>query len=224
LNRKNIFLSWSGGKDSALCLYELQTNPNYENIVVKSLLTTVTRDYNRISMHGVRRDLLFAQSASLGIPVEEVLIPAKASNEIYQAETARALSKYEDGTRVIAFGDLFLEDIREYRERFFDGLGFECLFPIWGKDTTKLAHFFVDSGFKATVCTVDPKKLDSKFCGREFDDCFLSEIPRNVDPCGENGEFHTFVYGGPVFRKELKVKLGEVIEREGFYFADITLL
>jgi len=176
-------------------------------------------------MHGVRRDLLVAQSESIGIPVEEVWIPAKASNEIYQGEITKSLLKRKntDDVSAVLFGDLFLEDIRAYREKFLGSIGFECLFPIWGRDTRRLARYFIDSGFKAIICTVDPKKLDRRFCGREFDDKFLSEIPESVDPCGENGEFHTFVYGGPIFKRELKVILGSVVERDGFCFADILL-
>jgi uncharacterized protein (TIGR00290 family) len=219
-----ILLSWSGGKDSSLSLYELKTNRDYGGIQIKSLLTTLTKDYNRISMHGVRRDLLLAQSESIQIPLEEVWIPSKASNEIYQAEMTMSLSKRkrEDNISTVAFGDLFLEDIRAYREKFLGSIGFECLFPIWKKDTRELARFFTESGFKAIICTVDPKKLDPDFCGREFDAKFLSEIPDKVDPCGENGEFHTFVYDGPIFKKKIDVKVGEVVEREGFYFADIV--
>lgn len=223
--KKKALLSWSGGKDSSLCLYEILTNKNYQNIEITALLTTLTQDYNRISMHGVRRDLLLAQSRSIGISVEEVWIPLRASNEIYQSEMTKSLDlrRKTAGTSVVIFGDLFLEDIRAYREKFFGSLGFECLFPIWKKDTQKLAHYFIDCGFKAIICTIDPKELDPKFCGREFDRDFLSEIPRSVDPCGENGEFHTFVYGGPIFKKELKVETGSNVEREGFYFTDVLL-
>jgi uncharacterized protein (TIGR00290 family) len=223
LPKRSILLSWSGGKDSSLSLQELWTNKVYEGVDVKGLLTTLTRDYGRISMHGVRRDLLLAQSKSIGMPVEEVLIPAGASNEIYQEETLRVLSKSRQEKEIdaVAFGDLFLRDIRVYREKFLGDAGFKCLFPIWGKSTRELARYFVDVGFKAIVCTVDPNKLHSKFCGSEFDDKFLSEIPPEVDPCGENGEFHTFVYGGPIFKRELSINVGEVVERNGFHFADI---
>jgi uncharacterized protein (TIGR00290 family) len=223
--KKKALLSWSGGKDSSLCLYELLQNERYKNgeIEVKALITTLTKNYDRISMHGVRHELLLAQSASLGLPVEEVWISAKASNEIYQDQMAKSLDKWrkkEDVTTMI-FGDLFLEEIRAYREKFLGSIGFECVFPIWGKDTRKLAEFFISSGFKAIICTVDPKKLDGGFCGKEYDKKFLSQIPENVDPCGENGEFHTFVYDGPIFKKKIDVRVGEIVQREGFYYADI---
>ncbi len=218
-------LSWSGGKDSSLSLYELRTNKAFEQIEIKALLTTLTKDYNRISMHGVRRDLLLAQSESTQIPLEEVWIPSKASNEVYQSEMSRSLSRKKkvDNISAVAFGDLFLEDIRAFREKLLGSIGLVCIFPIWQRDTKKLAQFFIKSGFRAIICTVDPKKLDPKFCGKEFDSNFLSEIPDEVDPCGENGEFHTFVYDGPIFRDKIEVEVGEVLERDGFYFADIQL-
>jgi uncharacterized protein (TIGR00290 family) len=176
-------------------------------------------------MHGVRKELLQAQSESIGIPVEEVWIPSKASNDIYQEQMSRSLSRAKQSANIssVIFGDLFLEDIRAYRERFLQEIGFECLFPLWRKDTNDLALYFVEAGFRAIICTVDPAKLDPKFCGREFDKNFLSEIPKTVDPCGERGEFHTFVYDGPIFKRKLKVKTGSIVEREGFYFADILV-
>ena len=218
-------LSWSGGKDSSLCLFELQNNQVYKDFEVRSLLTTLTQDYNRISMHGVRKELLQAQAESIGIPVEEVWIPSKASNEIYQEQMAKSLSITKQNANVsyIIFGDLFLEDIRAYRERFLQEIGFECIFPLWGEDTNDLARYFIESGFRAIICTVDPTKLDPKFCGREIDKNFLSEIPKTVDPCGERGEFHTFVYDGPIFKTRLNVKTGSILEREGFYFADMLV-
>ncbi|MDG6999523.1 MAG: adenine nucleotide alpha hydrolase [Nitrososphaerota archaeon] len=222
--KKKALLSWSGGKDSSLCLYELQNNKSFNDIEVEALLTTLTRDYNRVSMHGVRRDLLLAQSQSVGIPLEEVWIPSKASNQIYQAQMMNSLSRRKKSeVSTVVFGDLFLEDIRKYREEFLGSAGFKCLFPIWGRDTKRLAQDFIDLGFKAIICTLDPNKLDPKFCGREFDNRFLAEIPSSVDPCGENGEFHTFAYGGPIFRNKINVELGAVVQRDGFYFADILL-
>jgi uncharacterized protein (TIGR00290 family) len=222
---KQTLLSWSGGKDSSLCLYELKRNEKYINneIEVRALLTTLTKDYNRISMHGIRHELLVAQSISLGFPIEEVWIPAKASNEIYQEQIMKSLRKWKENENLstIIFGDLFLEDIRAYREKFLGNAGFECMFPIWGRDTRKLAEFFIDSGFKAKICVVDPSKLDESFCGEEYDSKFLSEIPETVDPCGENGEFHTFVYDGPIFKQKIEISVGEIVQRDGFYFADI---
>jgi uncharacterized protein (TIGR00290 family) len=223
LKPNNALLSWSGGKDSSLALYELRENEKFKDLQVKALLTTFTRDYNRISMHGVRRELVLAQSASIGLPVEEVWIPSKATNEIYQSETIKSVMKWKgkEDTSSIVFGDLFLEDIRAYREKFLREIGIECVFPLWKKDTSELARLFLDYGFKAIICTVDPKKLDPKFCGRDYDHEFLSDIPESVDPCGENGEFHTFVYGGPIFKEKVQVMVGDIVEREGFYFADI---
>jgi uncharacterized protein (TIGR00290 family) len=223
LKRQSALLSWSGGKDSALCLYELMCNKKYFDLEIKALITTLTKEYDRISMHGVRRELLIAQSRSLGIPVEEVWIPNKASNETYEAQMIKSIAKWKDekGVKIAAFGDLFLEDIQAYRERFLGIIGVGAIFPIWGRNTKKLSKSFIESGFKAIICTVDPKKLDRIFCGREYDERLLSEIPESVDPCGENGEFHTFVYDGPIFKKKIDVKIGEVVERDGFCFADI---
>jgi uncharacterized protein (TIGR00290 family) len=214
---ERIVLSWSGGKDSALSLYELK-----KRFEVVSLITTVTDGYERISMHGVRRELLTKQAKAAGLKVEEVRIPKGASNDIYEEQFKRALLNFKtQGIKKIAFGDLFLQDIRSYRERLVNSLEMECAFPIWGRNTRKVAEFFVDSGFKAIICCVDPSKLGMEFCGREFNDRFLSDLPESTDPCGENGEFHTFVYAGPIFDEEIRVRLGDVVKRDGFYFADI---
>jgi uncharacterized protein (TIGR00290 family) len=190
---------------------------------VVGLLTTITRDYDRISIHGVRRSLLRQQAASTGLPLYEVSIPKNASNEIYEREMKTTLSGLKKDLEISAviFGDLFLQDIREYREKLLFPMGMEALFPLWGRDTRDLAEYFINAGFRAILCTVDPRKLNPSFCGREFDRSFLSEIPEEVDPCGENGEFHTFVYDGPIFRRPIKVARSEIVEREGFYFADL---
>ena len=217
---QDCLLSWSGGKDSALAYYEAK---NSGRPSVLGLLTTVTGDYDRISMHGVRRELLLAQSRELELPLHEVLIPKSASNEIYESNTKSKLLEIRETQDIsgVIFGDLFLQEIRSYREEFLGKLGLECFFPIWGKDTTKLASYFVESGFRAIICCVDPKKLGREFCGRDFDKDLLSELPEQVDPCGENGEFHTFVYGGPIFKHKINVRVGEIVERDQFYFADI---
>jgi uncharacterized protein (TIGR00290 family) len=224
VKNEGALLSWSGGKESSLCLHEILRNEKYHDFEIKALLTTLTREYDRISMHGVRRELLIAQSKSLGIPVEQVWIPSNSTNEIYEIEMTKSLTKWKEkeGTSSIVFGDLFLEDVREYREKFLGSNGFRCIFPIWGKNTTELASFFIQSGFKAVICTMDPKKLDPSFCGREYDKRFLSEIPETVDPCGENGEFHTFVYDGPIFKTRINIEVGKTVERDGFCFADIV--
>lgn len=212
-------LSWSGGKDSSLALYELSKSKDFE---VVALLTTLTRDFDRVSMHGVRRDLLLRQAKLLGLPLEEVWITKGAPNSEYESQMSRALLRHKSrGVRYVVFGDLFLEDIRRYREDRLSTMNMTGIFPLWGKDTSMLASLFIEEGFKAIVCTVDPKTLDPSFCGREFDRSFLSDLPRGVDPCGENGEFHTFVYAGPIFGEEIRVKKGEVVLRDGFYFADM---
>ena len=174
-------------------------------------------------MHGVRAELLRKQASMLNLPLHVAYIPKAATNEIYQASMTAVLQSLGEnsGISAVMFGDLFLQDIREYRETFFKSLGMECVFPLWGKDTTTLARSFVEKGFKAIICCINPQKLDKKFCGREYGTEFLSDLPKEVDPCGENGEFHTFVYAGPIFKEEIPVKPGKIVERDGFYFADI---
>src|SRR5208283_2056446 len=214
-------LSWSGGKDSALSLFTMIRSEKRQFEVV-ALLTTLAEGYERISMHGVRKELLQSQSRSLQIPISEVWIPKNATNDVYEDRMATAIHSYVNrNVSSIVFGDLFLRDIREYRENFLRPLGVKCIFPIWGRDTTALANFFIDSGFEAIICCVDPKLLPKEYCGREFDKSFLSEIPDTVDPCGENEEFHTFVYDGPIFKEKIGVKVAGVVSRDGFYFADI---
>jgi uncharacterized protein (TIGR00290 family) len=218
---EKVLVSWSGGKDSALSLFTL-INQKRKLFEIVALLTTLTEGYERISMHGVRKELLQSQSRSLRIPIEEVWIPKLATNEEYEAKMTAAIRNYTNrNVSSVVFGDLFLRDVREYREIFLNRLGVKCIFPIWGKDTKALANFFVNSGFKAITCCVNPKLLTKEFCGREFDLSFLSEIPNSVDPCGENGEFHTFVYDGPIFREKIGVKVVDVVNRDGFYFADL---
>jgi uncharacterized protein (TIGR00290 family) len=189
---------------------------------VKALLTTLTEGYDRISMHGVRRSLLGAQASSLGLRLEEVWIPKKASNEVYEDRMRRVLTKYKRrGVDGVAFGDLFLRDIRSYREAKLAQIGMRGVFPLWGRDTHKLARKFVEDGFRAVVCCVDPRKLPGEFCGRDFDVEFLESLPASVDPCGENGEFHTFVHEAPIFKKKIPIEKGRVVLRDGFYFADL---
>lgn len=202
-----------------MTLHENKRNGNYE---VVALLTTLTRDFDRVSMHGVRRILLKKQGEAVGLPIEEIWISKSASNEEYEAQMKDVLEKYNlAGVRDVLFGDLFLQDIRRYREEKLSAIGMNAVFPIWKRETGALAHYFVDEGFRAIVCCIDPKFLDKKFCGTEFDNTFLSRLPAKVDPCGENGEFHTFVYDGPIFKNAIEVKVGEVVLRDGFYFADI---
>ena len=217
---KRALFTWSGGKDSVMALYELQKVGSYE---ISALLTTVTKDYDRVSMHGVKRSLLEQQADSLGYPLEEVLISKDASNEEYEAKMKEILEKYlKAGISTVVFGDIFLEDLRKYREENLSNIGMKAVFPIWKRNTAELAHTFVDLGFKAVITCVDSKFLGKAFVGRLLDERFLSELPSNVDPCGENGEFHSFVYGGPVFRESLSFKLGDIVLRDNrFYFCDL---
>jgi len=218
-SKTDVLMSWSGGKDSALALGEMIASKRYR---VKALLTTLTEGYDRISMHGVRRNLLKAQALSLGLPLEEVWIPKKANNEVYEDRMWRVLSRYkEEGVQQVGFGDLFLRDIRSYREEKLAQIGMSGVFPLWGRDTHELAGEFLEKGFRAVVCCVDPRKMSEQFCGRDYDADFLEAIPGTVDPCGENGEFHTFVCAGPIFREEILVTKGRVVLRDGFCFADL---
>lgn len=214
-----VLLSWSGGKDSALALHALRQTPGVE---VAGLLTTVTEDYDRISMHGVRRTLLERQAAEAGLPLHIVWIPRECSNEIYEERMTAVLSGIrEAGIRRVAFGDLFLEDIRAYRESRLTSFGMEALFPLWGKDTAALARDFLHLGFAAVLVCVDTETLAAPFAGRSFDESLLRDLPPGVDPCGENGEFHTFVHAGPVFRAPVPFRLGEVENRGRFQYCDL---
>jgi uncharacterized protein (TIGR00290 family) len=217
---EKVILSWSGGKDSALALHELQKTGHYK---ILALLTTLTEDYDRISMHGVRRVLLERQASSLGFPLEKVFISQNASNEAYEAQMRAVLDRYlAVGVSGVAFGDIFLEDLRAYREGNLSKIGMRGVFPIWQRDTTELAHTFIDLGFKAVITCVDSTVLDRRFVGRAFDQQFLSELPANVDACGENGGFHSFAYDGPIFRERIAHTVGEVVLRENrFYYCDL---
>jgi uncharacterized protein (TIGR00290 family) len=215
-----VLVSWSGGKDSCVALYEIQRARKYR---VAALLTTVTRDYDRISMHGVRRVLLEKQADSLGLRLHQVLISKDATNEEYEMKMGEAFSGYgEQGIDSIVFGDLFLEDIRIYREQFLARHNMRGLFPVWHRDTTRFIKEFIELGFKAVVICVDSRILDQSFAGRMIDEAFLSSLPPHVDPCGENGEFHTFVFDGPTFARPVKFSLGEIVLRESFWFSDLV--
>ena len=215
-----VIVSWSGGKDSARAYYELQKAGSHE---IVALLTTVTEGYDRISMHGVRRSLLEQQAASLGLPVEKIYISQKSSNEEYEEKMKEKLLYYKNlGVGSVLIGDIFLEDLRRYREEKLAEIGMNGIFPIWKKDTTKLAHSFIELGFKAIITCIDSLVLDRKFVGREFDQQFLSELPAGIDPCGENGEFHSFVYDGSIFQRPIAHQKGQVVLREDrFYFCDL---
>jgi uncharacterized protein (TIGR00290 family) len=218
--RERIVQAWSGGKDSCLTLYELQQGDEYE---VVALLTTVTQGYDRISMHGVRRALLEEQSAALGLPLRIVSLPEKASNEQYEMLWRRELADLRrDGIGAVAFGDLFLEDVRRYREENLAKVGMRGVFPLWQRDTTALAREFVRAGFRAVTVCVDPAKLDPSFVGQHIDRDFLGRLPAHVDPCGENGEFHSFVFDGPLFARPVLFTVGKVVERDGFWFGELV--
>jgi uncharacterized protein (TIGR00290 family) len=212
-------MSWSGGKDSCLALYEIQKSSDYH---VAALLTTVTRDYDRISMHGVRRVLLEEQAASLVLPLHQVLITKGASNEEYETNLIEAVSGYRDqGIDSIVFGDLFLEDIKTYRDQFLARHDLHGIYPVWMRNTTEFIREFIKLGFKAVLTCVDSKALDQSFAGKIIDHNFLASLPANVDPCGENGEFHTFVYDGPNFAQPVEFSVGETVSRDGFWFCDL---
>jgi uncharacterized protein (TIGR00290 family) len=219
-----VALAWSGGKDSSLALAALRADPTVE---VVALLTTITRDFDRISMHGVRRSVLQAQVAALGLPLVEATIPAAASNLVYEEAFAAALAilrQQQPDLRHLAFGDLFLEEVRAYRERLLPPLGWAPVFPLWGRDTATLAGNFVGAGYRAIVTCVDTTQLGAEFAGREFDAALLAELPPTVDPCGERGEFHTCVYAGPIFRQALPIQAGARVRRDDrFEYCDVTL-
>jgi uncharacterized protein (TIGR00290 family) len=218
---ERVLFAWSGGKDSSLALHEIHRTDAYR---VSALLTTVAEDYDRISMHGVRRQLLEKQARSLGYPLEVVLIPKRCTNEEYEAAMQEVLERWSgQGVTGVVFGDVFLEDIRAYRERNLDRVGMKGIFPLWGSDSSELAQRFIGLGFKAVVTCVDSEALSGEYVGRDYDQQFLEELPEAVDPCGENGEFHTFVYDGPIFRERVDVARGEVVLRENrFYYCDLV--
>ncbi len=214
-------LSWSSGKDSAWALHVLLQRGEVD---VVGLLTTINQVANRVAMHAVRSRLLEAQAEALHLPLLKVPLPSPCSNREYELAMTQAVSQAQaDGITKIAFGDLFLEDVRRYREERMASTSIRPIFPIWGLDTTELAHSMVEAGLRAHVTCVGPKQLDPSFAGRTYDSQFLSDLPSGIDPCGENGEFHTFAYKGPMFTSEIPITPGPVIERDGFVFADVTL-
>lgn len=217
---EKVLFCWSGGKDSALAFYELTKSKDYE---VVSLLTTITADYDRISMHGVRRVLLEQQARNLGVPICEVSISRNCTNEEYELKIAETLSKFkEKEVSSVAFGDIFLEDLRQYRESNLTKLGMKGIFPIWGRNTTELSRSLAALGFQAITTCIDTRKLDKKFAGRIIDEQFLAELPPGVDHCGENGEYHSFVFGMPNFKSRIAFTPGEKVLRDSFfYFCDL---
>lgn len=219
---KAIFC-WSSGKDSALAFHEIRAMPDYE---IVALLTTITEVYDRISLHGVRRCLVEQQAASLGTPLEKVFIPPEANNGQYEARMAEALARYQAaGVTAVVFGDIFLEDLRQYREEKLAPLGLKAVFPLWKGDTRALLQRFVQSGLKAVTTCVDTRVLGQEFVGREIDASFVADLPAGVDPCGENGEYHSFAYDGPLFRQPITFTRGEkVLRDERFYYCDLVPL
>lgn len=216
---EQVLFCWSGGKDSCMALHELRRDPRYE---IAALLTTVTEMYDRISMHGVRRVLLERQAAALGLPLEIVSIPPACVNTEYEARMGAKLAEVKArGIRLVAFGDIFLQDLRDYRERNLARIEMEAIFPVWLRPTDKLVRDFIGLGFRAVTVCVDPRKLAETFVGREIDGRFAEELPAGVDPCGENGEFHSFVYDGPGFAEPVRFEIGEKVLREGFWFCDL---
>jgi len=217
---KPILLSWSSGKDSAWVLHVLKQQHEYE---VVGLLTTFNQAANRVAMHAVRRELVQAQAEAAGIPLWAVDLPWPCSNADYEAAMTAACSKaVAQKVEAVAFGDLFLEDVRAYREKQMRDTGLQPLFPIWAQPTPELAQQMIAAGLRAKLTCVDPKVLDPSFAGREFDRRLLADLPPGVDPCGERGEFHSFAYAGPMFRHQLDVMVGRVLNRDGFVFADVT--
>lgn len=218
---KKTILCWSSGKDSAWALHALRGDPAYD---VVGLMTTLNAAYDRVAMHGVRRELLELQALAAGLPLEVLEIPDRCTNEEYERVmagfTARASAA---GVEMIAFGDLFLEDIRSYRESKLAGSGLAPLFPLWGRPTPELARAMIAGGLRARITCVDASQLDPRFAGREFDAALLADLPAGVDPCGERGEFHSFVYDGPMFRHPIAITGGDVVDREGFTFADLLV-
>ncbi|MCP4613167.1 MAG: diphthine--ammonia ligase [Planctomycetes bacterium] len=219
--KEKVILSWSGGKDSAMALHALLESGLYE---IVSLLTTVSEQYERISHHGVRVELLEQQAAALGIPLHKLYLHQEnCSLEDYEVVMKKAMLEYKDkDVLTVAFGDVFLQDLRDYRERNLAKVGMEAIFPIWGRDTTKIVRTFIALGFKAYLTCVDNEKLGREFAGRPIDADLIRDLPDGVDPCGENGEFHSFVYDGPIFQRPVDVSVGEVVLRDVRYFADLV--
>jgi uncharacterized protein (TIGR00290 family) len=217
--KPKILLSWSSGKDSAWTLHVLRQRGDVE---VAGLLTTINTHFQRVAMHGTRHALLKAQADAARLPLWEVPLPWPCSNEVYeQAMAAACTSAVQQGISAIAFGDLFLEDVRRYREDRLRGTGLEPMFPLWGRNTRELVSEMLAGGLRARIVCVDPSKLPGDFAGRDLDENLLNRLPAGVDPCAENGEFHTFAYAGPMFHEPIPIKSGEVVTREGFLYADV---
>lgn len=217
--KRRAWMSWSSGKDSAFALHVAQTRGDLD---VVALLTTVTEGYDRVSMHGVRQELLRSQARSTGLPLVEVRIPSPCPNADYEERMGAALAGARSGgVDTVVFGDLYLEDIRAYREKRLADVGLRAEFPLWKRETRALARDMIDAGVRAVLTCVDPRQVPRELAGRSFDDALLGDLPATADPCGENGEFHTFACAGPALREPVAVRAGEVVERDGFVFADL---
>ncbi len=218
-SKPKAVVAWSSGKDSAYALFEARRAGAFD---IVGILTTVTATFERVSMHGVREALLERQAAELGLPCHKVYIPSPCPNDVYEQKLGEAVSRAKaEGVSHFIFGDLYLEDIRRYRVERLEPAGMTAEFPLWQRDTRALAGEMLAAGLRAVVTCIDPSKLDKSWAGRAFDASFLSDLPAGVDPCGENGEFHTFVTDGPMFRGPIAVRTGDIVERDGFVFADV---
>lgn len=221
MTKKKAIVSWSTGKDGAYAYHKATQSGEFE---IVGLLTTITETFERVSMHGTREALLDEQARKLGQPILKVQIPWPCTNEIYEEQMGKAVEQIKaQGVTHIIFGDLYLEDIRDYRLEKMKDTGLECVFPLWGLNTTKLADEMVASGLRSILVCVDPKAIDASFAGRVFDETLLQDLPDKIDPCGENGEFHTAVIAGPMFDSPIDVTVGEIVERSGFIYADVSL-
>lgn len=219
MKRNKILISWSTGKDSAYALHKIQKIGNQD---VVGIFSTITEEYDRVAMHATRHELLKKQAKQVGLPLHLITIPSLCTNEVYEERMKIFLDHAAClGVTHIIFGDLFLEEVRRHREVMLSAMNIKPLFPLWGNDTKNLAKEMIDVGMKAIVTCIDPRKLDRSFAGRQFDEQFLRDLPSEVDRCGEYGEFHTFVYDGPMFCSSIPISVGEVVERNGFIFADV---
>ncbi len=217
--KSKVLVSWSSGKDSAWTLHVLRQQGEVE---IVGLLTTMNERFQRVAMHSTRRELVEAQAQAAGLPLWEIPLPWPCNNEEYELAMGRACAQaVQQGITGIAFGDLFLEDVRKYREDRLRGTGLQPIFPVWGMDTRKLIEEMLDSGVRARIVCMDPKKLPQHFAGQDISRELLASFPEGTDPCGENGEFHTFVYGGPMFKSVIPIQSGEIVNRDGFVFADV---
>jgi uncharacterized protein (TIGR00290 family) len=220
--KRKIILSWSGGKDSALALQAIQQSNKYD---VVALITTITEDYDRVSIHGVRRNIIEAQSKNIGIPVTFISINANATNEEYEEKFCKAVIDYKKSdVEAVAYGDIFLEDLKMHREQMLKQIGIQAIFPLWKRNTKHLARKFIQNGFRGKISCVDTDAMHAKFSGSEFNTDFLAELHKDIDPCGEYGEFHSCVYAGPIFKKNLSVQVQSTLQRNQFVFADIVLV